>query len=205
MLNRIHVELKLAYTPYPDYQKPFHWWGYVWPTPSPATLAALITGQMLTLEHAALLIEALNSGKSLAVVSDAPRAGKSTLLWALATAARVDVPKIYIRGQYEPFAFDHPVETSSASAILMINEVSPHLPVYCWGPVRDRLFGLEFAHLQKVATAHASSLTAFVSSWNSWSGPGRDRLNKPFDFGVFLSSDERGHSPSRVSEIRNFD
>jgi hypothetical protein len=204
-LNVVDGGLKLARTPRPDYQKPFYWWGDAWQPPTPATLPALVAGKMLTPENAAFLVDALNSGKSLAVVSDASGVGKSTLLWALAAQVRGDLPRIYIRGQYEPFAFAQLAEPQSPSALLMINEISPHLPVYCWGRVRDRLFGPEFAHFQKIATAHAPSAEAFFSGWCSWPGTGHIGVSRPFDIAVFLNSEDRDRSWSKVNEIRTLD
>ncbi len=197
--------MSLTRFPCPNYDKPFHWWGYAWPPPVPTTLAALVACQMLTADVSAYLVDALNTGKSLAVVSDASGAGKSTLLWALADAARGDLQRIYIRGQFEPFAFARPVQANSTPTILMINEVSPHLPVYCWGSVRDRLFGPEFARVQKAATAHASSLESYCLNWNTWSGLAHHSSAQPFDIAVFLSSDDPGRAPFRVRDIQTFD
>ncbi|HEX5498682.1 MAG TPA: hypothetical protein VFX03_05625, partial [Thermomicrobiales bacterium] len=72
--------------------------------------------------------------------------------------------RIYLRGCYEPFAFlADPAAPPDASALL-INEISPHLPVYLWGPGVRRALRAGQAGYQLFATAHARSVDEFVGS-----------------------------------------
>lgn len=196
--------MNLTELPRPDYEQPYHWWGVSWQRPAPLTLSALIARNVLTVTEANFLVGELNAGQSIAVVSDVSGAGKSTLLWALTTALRKDLRRIFIRGQYEPFAFDRPASTHSQLPLLMINEISPHLPVYCWGAVRDRLFGADFARYQKAATFHAPSLEAFQwdrsRSFADASLADREAFGITLFLGLVAGDDP--HAAFRVTDIR---
>lgn len=193
--------MSLVSLPRPSYETPFYWWGYPSQAPSPPTLEALVAGGVLTRSEADFLVTALDDGKSLAVVSDTSGAGKSTFLWALTMSAQRDVSRIFVRGQYEPFAFRSLAEADSPPILLLINEVSPFLPVYCWGRVRDRLFGPEFSHVQKVATAHAASLDAFLGNADSSQNVPLDSAAPAFDVAVFLEPRSSGKSFFRLLDV----
>ena len=190
--------------PRPNYAEPFYWWGHPWRPTVPLPLPALVATAVLSTGEANFLVTALNEGQSLAVVSDASGAGKSTLLCALAASIQVEVPRIYIRGQYETFAFTDQVQPGSPPVLLLVNEVSSFLPVYCCGKSRDRLFGAEFARCQIAATFHAPSLDAFCDTWRQ-SGAGCSNLSRrAFDVTVFLGPEaiaSKG-STSRVIKIQ---
>jgi energy-coupling factor transporter ATP-binding protein EcfA2 len=97
----------------------------------------------------------------LAVISGPSGVGKTTLLTALLDFLPARTRRIYPRGCFETFAFlsdpAFPAETA-----LLINEISPHLPVYLWGPAVARM--LESAHrgYTVLATAHADTVQEFV-------------------------------------------
>ena len=51
-----------------------------------------------------------------------------------------------------------------ASTALLINEISPHLPIYLWGPAVSRALAAGEAGFQILATAHGRSVTEFAAS-----------------------------------------
>jgi energy-coupling factor transporter ATP-binding protein EcfA2 len=146
------------------YDEPFAWWGPAWRTPPPRGLADLIDDGVVTVDQAARLLALVTNRASIVVVAGPSRAGKSTLLAALAAALPESTRRIYPRGCYEPFAFVDDPAARPAETALLINEISPHLPVYLWGPGVGRVLRLGAAGYQLFATAHARDVDDFVAS-----------------------------------------
>jgi hypothetical protein len=95
------------------------------------------------------------------VVAATPQgAGKSTLAFALGEAVHPKRTKIYLRGAFE--SFDWVGQFPAATTTLLVNEISDHLPVYCWDGCACRLLELAAAGYQVIATAHASSPDQFA-------------------------------------------
>ncbi|MBX3072216.1 MAG: hypothetical protein KF883_17060 [Thermomicrobiales bacterium] len=141
---------------------PFFWWGTPYPPAKIKTLGELIADGTLPAPDAALSLLLLERGVSLFVISEASGAGKSSLLHALLVEATTDREPVYLRGGYETFDF---LESANpARSILLVNEISPHLPAYLWGrPVR-RLFEAMVAGFQVAGTAHAASPAEFLQT-----------------------------------------
>jgi energy-coupling factor transporter ATP-binding protein EcfA2 len=117
---------------------------------------------MLTAESAALLWVLLERRASLVVAAGPSGAGKTTLLTALLDFLPAGTRRIYVRGCYEPFDFLG--STDPETSALLVNELSPHLPIYLWGPgVRKALEAVHDGY-QLMATAHALSVDEFVYS-----------------------------------------
>jgi hypothetical protein len=145
-----------------SYDEPFGWWGPMWSTPNPHTLSDLIRDDILTAEAAALLTLFLERRASLIVAAGPSGAGKTTLLTALLDALQSETQRIYLRGCYEPFDFLG--ETDPRTSVLLVNELSPHLPIYLWGPgVRRTLQAVQSGY-QLAGTAHATSVDEFIYS-----------------------------------------
>jgi type IV secretory pathway ATPase VirB11/archaellum biosynthesis ATPase len=62
---------------------------------------------------------------------------------------------------YEPF--DWLEETDSATTTILVNEISPHLPIYAWGETLRRLLALAESGYQVVGTIHADSIEEVVA------------------------------------------
>jgi hypothetical protein len=144
------------------YEEPFHWWGPVWKPPAPVPLRDLIAAGLLTGEAVALLRTLIDRRHSVVVAAGPSGAGKTTLLNALLELLPARTRRIYLRGCYEPFDFLPGVEP--AESALLINEISPHLPIYLWGPgVRTALDCVRDG-FQLFATAHATAVDELIYS-----------------------------------------
>lgn len=148
----------------PRYDTPFSWWG-PGPVPaSPLTLLELLENGTLALEEAALLWASLAQRRSLAVIGGPSGLGKSTLLHALLPALPAETRRVYLRGCYETFAFLADSRLSPDRCALLVNEISPHLPMYLWGPAVRRTLEARQRGYPLLATAHGRSVVEFVAS-----------------------------------------
>lgn len=147
---------------HPHWAEPFYWWGPVWVSPERRTLPWLIKQKMLTPHAAALLLTMLRARRSLVVISEQGAAGKSTLLSALLDRLPPPPARIYLRGAYEPFDFVG--QTEPGSSVILINELSPHLPIYLWGPPVKRALELGVGGYQLMATSHGRSVEDWIAS-----------------------------------------
>jgi energy-coupling factor transporter ATP-binding protein EcfA2 len=114
---------------------------------------------------AAGLLWALLARRASVVVAAGPSgAGKTTLLTALLDFLPTGTRRVYVRGCFEPFRFlaDPAVEPRRTS--LLVNEISPHLPSYLWGPGVRRLLATKRDGYVLAATAHAASVEDLVGS-----------------------------------------
>ncbi|MGE3799297.1 MAG: hypothetical protein AB7G88_15825, partial [Thermomicrobiales bacterium] len=136
------------------------WWGSRPPPDPQPTVADLIARGLLTDWQSAGLIDLISRGLSAFVVSEASGAGKSSLLAALIAEAPASGDHVYLRGNYETFDFlaDDPVK----KPVLLVNEISPHLPAYLWGRPVTTLFAAMQRGYQALGTAHAGSAAAFL-------------------------------------------
>jgi energy-coupling factor transporter ATP-binding protein EcfA2 len=145
-----------------SFDEPFGWWGPVWTAPTPRSLQDLIAHDVLTAECAALLALLVERRASVVVAAGPSGAGKTTLLTALLDFLPAGTRRIYVRGCYEPFDFLGATEPKRAA--LLVNEFSPHLPIYLWGPGVRRALQAARDGYQLLATAHATSVDEFVYS-----------------------------------------
>jgi hypothetical protein len=145
-----------------SYDEPFGWWGPVWSSPAPRSIGDLVRDEVLTAESAGLLGVLLGRGASVVVAAGPSGAGKTTLLTALLDFLPAGTRRIYVRGCYEPFDFLGATEPTTSA--LLVNELSPHLPIYLWGPGVRRTLEAVRGGYQLLATAHATSVDEFVYS-----------------------------------------
>jgi hypothetical protein len=144
-----------------SWQEPFHWWGPQWQAPVARSLNELVELGMVTEAQARWLVDHLHSGKSMLVASLPQGAGKSTLAHALSGELPDRRLRVYLRGMYEPF--DWLSESSPSSTTILVNEISPHLPIYAWGETLRHLLVLSEAGYQVVGTIHADSVEEVVA------------------------------------------
>jgi hypothetical protein len=145
-----------------SFLEPFGWWGPVWTPPVARSLDELVLVCTLPdkLAHA---LKTLVGGRASIVVAAGPSgAGKTTFLTALLDHLPPGTTRVYIRGCYEPFDFLE--QTDPGTSALLVNEISPHLPIYLWGPGVRRTLQAVAAGYQLAATAHADSVEDFVYS-----------------------------------------
>src|SRR5215217_1840344 len=126
-------------SPDPRYEEPFAWWGPGWQAPAPRDIVGLLRDETIDAWTAANLWVALARRQSLTVVAGASGVGKTTLLTALLDFLPPGTRRVYLRGCFELFAFLSDPSIAPSQTALLINEISPHLPVYLWGPAVIRI------------------------------------------------------------------
>lgn len=150
--------------PEPRYEAPFHWWGPGWEPPERFKLVDLLRDGTIDPASAALLWAGMARHESIIVIGGPGGIGKSTLLAALLELLPNDWKAIYLRGCYETFAFLEDCSLDPDRTVLLINEISPHLPVYLWGSAVWQSLEAVRRGFALLGTAHASSVTEFVAS-----------------------------------------
>ena len=143
---------------------PFSWWGPGWQTPVPRGIDELLRDGTIDLWSAANLWAALQRRSSIAVVAGPSGVGKTTLLTALLDFLPAETRRIYPRGCFETFAFLSDATVVARETALLINEISPHLPVYLWGPAVGRVLEAAERGFLLLATAHGGTVQEFVGA-----------------------------------------
>lgn len=143
---------------------PYHWWGPGPTPPEPLSLQDLLRNGVLDVASAATLWAGLASRQSLTVIGGPSGLGKSTLLQALLPSLAEGTQRVYLRGCYETFAFRSDPAYPPARTALLANEISPHLPIYLWGPAVQRTLEAGESGYQILATAHGRSVVEFAAS-----------------------------------------
>ena len=146
----------------PRYEEPFYWWGPGWETPAPRDIGDLLRDGTIDIATASLLWAALARRRSLAIVAGPSGTGKTTLLSALIALLPAGTRRVYPRGCFETFAFLSDPAIMPERTALLVNEISPHLPVYLWGPGVARVLAATERGFCVLATAHATSIAEFV-------------------------------------------
>ena len=147
----------------PRYDEPFYWWGPGWAPRASLGFADLIRNGTIAPASGALLWAALARRRSLAVIGGPSGLGKSTLLWALRDLLPPGSRRLYPRGCFETFAFLDDPAIEPRNSVLLLNEISPHLPVYTWGPAVARVLEAAEQGFALLGAAHAESVTGFVA------------------------------------------
>ena len=142
--------------------EPRVWWGPVWADPTPRTVVDLVAAETLTPEVAGLVWALVARRASVAVVAGPSGAGKTTLLTALLDLLPPGTRRVYVRGGYEPFDFLGDPSVVPSESALLVNELSPHLPIYLWGPPVRRVLRLRRSGFALYATAHADDAAGLV-------------------------------------------
>ena len=145
----------------PTQTEPYGWWGYGWRAPEPLSVVQLIGRGTFDARTAAILWTMIERRASIIVAAEAPGAGKSTILTALAAFLPPSVDRLYLRGWSETFAFLG--EADPRRTYLLCNEISPHLPVYLWGRQVPRLFAAVAEGYGLGATMHAETRDEVVA------------------------------------------
>jgi energy-coupling factor transporter ATP-binding protein EcfA2 len=182
----------------PRYDEPFAWWGPGWPAPAPRDIATLLQEETIDSWTAANLWAALARRRSLAVVAGGGGVGKTTLLTALLEFLPPSTRRIYLRGCFETFTFMSDPTVTPGETALLINEISPHLPVYLWGPAVSRVLGAAQQGFALLATAHADSVHDLVGALTGSPLHIPAAETAAFEFVVVLERHEASRSGRRV-------
>lgn len=141
---------------------PLEWWGPLGARGPALTIVDLVGGGVVSAWQAAWLWSAVAAGDSVCIAAGPSGAGKTTTLTSLVAAIPEGRKRIYPRGMYETFAFRREVQPDEAT--LLVNEISPHLPIYCWGDTARGVLQCAHDGFQVLATIHAITITELVHS-----------------------------------------
>jgi hypothetical protein len=135
---------------------PEGWWGYHWEPPTPMSAVELIGTPAIDTRLMATLWAVVARRRGVMLSSEAPQAGKTTLLSALVDFLPADTTGIFVRGWWEEY--DWLDEIPVGTGFLLINEMSDHLPIYVWGPNARAALRLAGSGYGFGGTMHADSL-----------------------------------------------
>jgi hypothetical protein len=135
---------------------PEGWWGYHWEPPVPMSAVELIGTPAIDARLMATLWAVVARRRGVMLSSEAPQAGKTTLLSALVDFLPADTTGIFVRGWWEEY--DWLDEVPAGTGYLLINEMSDHLPIYVWGRAARGALMLAGQGWGIGATMHADSL-----------------------------------------------
>lgn len=139
-----------------DRSQPFAWWGPPeWGSPEPMSISQLIEAGDLDVRVAAILWAIMERRPSVIVAAMPRLAGKTTLLTALLDFLLPKTRPLYLRGVYE--TFDFLPDADPATGLLLVNELSDHLPYYLWDDRARRALELLPQGFSLCATMHADS------------------------------------------------
>lgn len=139
---------------------PVGWWGPAWAPREQIDLRDLIQSGLVPLDLAALLWALIDRNASLLVAAGPSGAGKTTLLTGLLELLDPAKQRFHARGMHE--TFDDLANADPARVSILVNEISPHLPIYLWGEPARRLFALARGGFEFFATCHAESVEEAV-------------------------------------------
>lgn len=183
-----------------SYDEPFAWWGSAWKPPRPRTVLDLIGDGTLSVELAGLLWALLARRASIVVAAGPSGAGKTTLLTALLDFLPADTRRLNLHGCYESFRFLGDPTVDPGRTVLLVNEISAHLPTYLWGPGVRRVLGAVGRGFGLAATAHAASVPDLVAALTGY--PLRVPLAEVAGIDLVLvleAEEEEGRHRRRVS------
>jgi hypothetical protein len=144
-----------------DYDVPVGWWGWNWEPPVPMSITEIVQAGNMDARTAALVGMVIEAHGSLLIAAEHPHSGKTTTLTALLDYLPVTTRRIFVRGWSE--TFDYLAQTRPRETILLVNELSSHLPVYLWGPKAVRLFSTLRSGYALGSTLHADSADEAVA------------------------------------------
>jgi len=159
-----------------DYDVPVGWWGWNWEPPVPMSITEIVQAGNMDTRTAALLGMAIEAHGSLLIAAEHPHSGKTTTLTALLDYLPGATRRIFVRGWSE--TFDFLAQTKPAQTLLLVNELSSHLPVYLWGAKAVRLFSTLRNGYALGSTLHADSADEAVAQLTGELGVAPDDLGR---------------------------
>jgi len=141
---------------------PEGWWGYHWEPPNPMSAVELIGTPTIDSRLMATLWAVVSRRRSVMLSSEAPQAGKTTLLSALVDFLPEGTTGIFVRGWWEDYGWLDEIEPGTG--YLLINEMSDHLPIYVWGRAARGALILAGKGWGLGATMHADTLPEALDS-----------------------------------------
>lgn len=120
---------------------PEGWWGYHWSLPRPMSAVEIVGSRSMDARLMATLWAVMARRRGVMLASEAPQAGKTTTLSALVDFLPDDTVGIFLRGWAQDISWSD--EVGPDRGVLLVNEMSDHLPIYVWG--RNARAALELA------------------------------------------------------------
>jgi Flp pilus assembly CpaF family ATPase len=138
-------------------------------------------------------------GASVIVCAGPSGAGKTTLLTSLMPFVAPTRQSYFVRGSYDPLTdLD---QTDPSGQVILINEISPHLPIYLWGVNARQVFDAGQRGAQLLATAHAENPESLIHQLMAHPTNATIDHLKLWDIAIFLSA---WRTPSGIHrEIRS--
>ena len=119
------------------------------------SITEIVSAGNMDSRAAALCGMTIEAHGSLLIAAEHPHSGKTTTLTALLDYLPARARRIFVRGWSETFDFLE--QTRPDETLLLVNELSSHLPVYLWGPKAVRLFSTLQRGYALGSTLHADS------------------------------------------------
>ncbi|HEY7464818.1 MAG TPA: hypothetical protein VH987_10360 [Candidatus Limnocylindria bacterium] len=135
---------------------PEGWWGYHWSLPQPMSAVEIIASGSVDARLMATLWAVMARRRGVMLASEAPQAGKTTTLSALVDFLPDHTVGVFLRGWAQDMGWTD--EIGSDRGVLLINEMSDHLPIYVWGPNARAALRLAGEGYGFGGTMHADSL-----------------------------------------------
>ncbi|HEX6139087.1 MAG TPA: hypothetical protein VF013_01325 [Candidatus Limnocylindria bacterium] len=141
---------------------PEGWWGYHWSLPRPMSAVEIVGSRSMDGRLMATLWAVMARRRGVMLASEAPQAGKTTTLSALVDFLPDDTVGVFLRGWAQDSSWTD--EVGPDRGVLLVNEMSDHLPIYVWG--RNARSALELAGRGYGfgGTMHADSLDEALDS-----------------------------------------
>jgi energy-coupling factor transporter ATP-binding protein EcfA2 len=187
----------------PPLDLPAHWWGPFGRRSTVLSIQDLIANRTISVDLAAWLWLLIEAGASTLVCAGPGGAGKTTLLTALTAFIGPNRAPYVVRGAYDPL--DAIAGRPPAETVLLLNEISAHLPIYVWGPGARRVFEAGLAGAQLLGTAHA--ITPGGAAWELTAPPvhASDSDLRLWDLVVFIEAWWQGDQVMRqVAGVTSF-
>ncbi len=165
---------------------PAWWWGPLRSDQTQRTVDDLVEQGVLDQVSSDRLATFVEMGASAIICAGPSGAGKTTFLTSLMPFVSSSRQPYFVRGSYDPLT---DLEQSTASRqVILINEISPHLPIYLWGPNARHVFDAGQRGAQLLATAHAENPESLIHQLMAYpTNAAIDHL-KLWDLVIFLSA-----------------
>jgi hypothetical protein len=140
---------------------PEGWWGYHWSLPQPMSAVEIIASGSIDTRLMATLWAVMARRRGVMLASEAPQAGKTTTLSALVDFLPEHTVGVFLRGWAQDMEWTD--EIAPDRGVLLINELSDHLPIYVWGPNARAALRLAGDGYGFGGTMHADSLDEAIA------------------------------------------
>lgn len=140
---------------------PEGWWGYHWSLPRPMSAVEIVQTGSLDARLMAAVWAVMARRRGLMLASEAPQAGKTTTLSAAIDFLPDATVGVFLRGWSQDMSWTD--EIGPERGVVLVNEMSDHLPIYVWGANARAALKLAASGYGFGGTMHADSLDEAVA------------------------------------------